>query len=307
MNKEHFTLKSHDGLTDLHVILWTPDQEVRAVLQLVHGMAEYIDRYHDFATFLTGYGFAVIGHDHLGHGSSVTSQEKLGFFAESEGDVIVVDDMHLITEEAMRRYPGLPVFILGHSMGSFMVRKYLTRFSEPLQGAIIMGTGFYPKALTVTGVALAKLTCSVKGGMSRSKMLAGLATGQNNKPFAPNRTEFDWFSRNEENIDRYVADPLCGFMFTSSAYKDFFTVLRQLAEKQDFDKIRKDLPILITSGELDPVGGADACRKVEAELKETGINDVTLKLYPGDRHEILNELDRNQVYQDILSWMESKL
>ncbi len=307
MNKEHFTLKSHDGLTDLHVILWTPDQEVRAVLQLVHGMAEYIDRYHDFAAFLTGYGFAVIGHDHLGHGSSVTSQDKLGFFAESNGDVIVVDDMHLITEEAMKSFPGVPVFILGHSMGSFMVRKYLTRFSEPLQGAIIMGTGYIPKALASAGQTAAKLTTSMRGGMFRSKMLTGMALGQNNKPFAPNRTDVDWLSRNDENVDRYVADPLCGFMFTSSAYKDFFTVLKQLAKKQDFDKIKKDLPILITSGELDPVGGSEACRKVEAELKETGLHDVTLKLYPGDRHEILNELDRDQVYQDILSWLEKKL
>ena len=307
MNKEHFTRKSHDGATDLHVILWKPDTEVKAVLQLVHGMAEYIDRYHDFAAFLTEHGFAVIGHDHLGHGQSVTSPDKLGFFAEKNGDVIVVDDMHLVTEEAMKRCPGLPVFILGHSMGSFMVRKYLTRFSTPLSGAIIMGTGFIPKALASAGQTTAKLTCSVKGGMSRSKLLTGMALGQNNKPFAPNRTAVDWLSRNDENVDRYVADPLCGFMFTSAAYKDFFTVLKQLAEHKDFDKIRKDLPVLITSGELDPVGGTEACRKVEAELKETGLTDVTLKLYPGDRHEILNELDRDQVFSDILGWLESKL
>jgi len=298
---------SHDGMTPLHVIVWQPDGEIKACVQLVHGMVEYIDRYDAFASFLASNGIAVIGHDHLGHGQSVLSPEKLGFFATENGDEILIEDMKQITMEALNRFPGVPNFILGHSMGSFLTRSYLTKYSHYVKGAVLMGTGFVPPALAGTGKRLAKATVSLRGPMHRSKFLTNLALGSYNKPFAPNRTDVDWLSRNTENVDKYVADPLCGYMFTASAYVDFFTVLKKLADQVDFDHIRKDLPVLIISGELDPVGGKEACPKVEQSLKALGLKDVSMILYPEDRHEILNETDREKVFSDLLNWFRSKM
>ncbi len=307
MNKEHIQISSNDGKTGLHVIVWTPDGEPKAVVQLVHGMCEYIDRYHDFAVYLNENGFAVIGHDHLGHGQSVTNESRLGYFADKDGDKIVIDDMHAVTLEAKKRWPGRKVFILGHSMGSFMVRRYITKYSADVDGTVIMGTGQNPAALTGVGKTLSQITAGIRGPYHKSGLLNSLTLGNNNKPFEPSRTPFDWLSCNEENVDRYIADPLCGFPFTAQAYKDFFTVMNDLARHKDYDKIRKDLPVLITSGALDPVGGEKACPLVEAELKDTGLADVTLLLYPGDRHEILNENDREKVFADLKNWFESKI
>lgn len=307
MNKEVLYLPSNDGKTQLHGFVWTPDGPVKAVVQLVHGMAEYIDRYHDFAVYLTEQGYAVIGHDHLGHGESVTDEKNLGYFADENGYDIVIRDMYLFTEEAKKRFPGVPNFILGHSMGSFMVRYYLTRHSEAVSGAVIMGTGFIPSALAGTGLTAAKLVKKLRGPYCRSTLLTGLALGSNNKPFKPNRTEVDWLSRNTENVDKYVLDPLCGFFFTASAYEDFFTVMKKLADGENFDRIRKDLPVLIISGEKDPVGGKEACPKVRETLEKLGIQDLSMILYPEDRHEILNEVDREKVFEDLKNWFDSKL
>ena len=306
--KEQFFLPSNDGITNIHVILWTPeDGNVKAVLQLVHGMCEYIDRYDAFASFLTKSGFAVIGSDHLGHGKSVTDEGKLGYFAHRDGYIKVTDDMAMVTEEGKKRFPGVKSFILGHSMGSFMTRRYLTIYGDKVDGAIIMGTGFIPSFLAFTGRVMANISCVFRGEFYKSLVLTALALGANNKPFSPNRTPVDWLSRNEENVDKYVADPLCGFLFTSSAYRDFFTVLQKLGNKKALDKIPKALPILITSGEEDPVGGKAACPKVLKQLQDAGLTDVSMKLYPEDRHEILNELDRAEVFEDLKTWLLEKL
>ena len=306
MTKETFYLDSNDKKNRLHGFWWLPDSEPKALVQLTHGMAEYIDRYDPFASFLADQGFAVVGHDHLGHGETVKSDEDLGFFADRDGDRIVIDDIHLVTTEAKKRFPGKKIILLGHSMGSFMTRRYLAVYSKELDGAIIMGTGNVPGALAGVGKFCAKLSRTFRGDHYRSKFLTGLALGSNNKPFAPNRTVVDWLSRNDENVDRYVADPLCGFMFTSAAFYDFFTVLKKVAKQEGFDTIRRDIPLLITSGELDPVGGKPACPAVKAQYDALGFTDVTLKMYPEDRHEILNEVDRDQVFQDLLQWIESK-
>ena len=305
--REEFFMPSNDGKTKLHGYVWRPEGEVKAVLQLVHGMVEYIGRYSDFADDLTKHGFAVIGHDHLGHGQSVTDESRLGYFAEKDGDKIVLEDMHSVTGKGKELFPDVKHFILGHSMGSFMVRRYLTLFGTEVDGAIIMGTGFIAGALAGVGKSMSKLVKSTKGEFHRSKMLTGLALGSNNKPFEPARTPVDWLSRNTENVDRYVADPLCGYLFTASAYVDFFTVIGDIQKKANLEKMPKELPILITSGEVDPVGGKKACESLKAQYDELGMKDVTLELYPEDRHEILNEIDRDKVYENIEKWLESKL
>lgn len=307
MAKKEFYIPSSDGVTKIHGYIWTPEGAPKFFLQLVHGMCEYIDRYDAFATFLTAHGVGVIGHDHLGHGKSVSSEEKLGYFAHEDGYKCVIEDMHKVTLEGKKAFPGVKNFILGHSMGSFMTRYYLTRHASDVNGAIIMGTGFIPGALAGVGKTASKLVRKTKGEFHHSKLLTALALGSNNKPFAPNRTAVDWLSRNEENVDRYVADPLCGFLFTAGAYVDFFTVLSLIAKQDGFSNIPKDLPILLTSGELDPVGGKAAVQKLKAQYDALGLTDVSVKLYPEDRHEILNEVDREQVYREILSWLTSKV
>ncbi len=305
--REEFFVPSNDGQTKLHGYVWQPEGQPKAVLQLVHGMVEYIGRYDAFACAAASNGYAVIGHDHLGHGQSLTGPDKKGYFAHKDGDKILIEDMHRITEEGKKRFPGLPVIILGHSMGSFLVRRYLAEYSNDVKAAIVMGTGFIPGALAGVGRTVAKIDRAFKGEFHPSKTLTALAVGSNNKPFEPARTPVDWLSRNTENVDRYMADENCGYLFTTGAYVDFFTFIGDLAKKKIVEKMRKDLPILIISGELDPVGGKPACEKLLAQYKELGMECVTLKLYPEDRHEILNEVDREQVYKDIVAWMDGVL
>ena len=303
MIKKEFYIAGSDAKTKLHGFTWAPEGEVKAVLQLVHGMVEYIERYEPFAEYLTERGIAVIGHDHLGHGKSVTDEEKLGFFAEKDGANILIADMLIVTGKGKTDFPGKPFYILGHSMGSFLVRRYMASYSKEIDGAVIMGTGWIPAGLAGFGRTVAKLISKTKGQMHRSKLLTTLALGSNNKPFEPARTPNDWLSKNEANVDRYNADPLCGYMFTSAAYVDFFTVLRSIAKEEGYDTIRKDLPVLIVAGEKDPVGGPAACENVKAQYEKLGLTDITMKLYQDDRHEILNEDDRETVYGDIYAWL----
>ena len=306
MHKNEFTILSSDRKTPLRVVTWEPEGEPSSVVQLVHGMAEHIDRYDGFASYLAENGYAVIGNDILGHGKSVTRDEDLGFFAQKGEQLAFIEDIRLVAEEAGKRFPGLPHFILGHSMGSFMVRYYITKYADGLAGAVLMGTGYIPAPLGRFGLNTARLLSKTRGDHYRSGFLNMLVFGSNNKKFRPNRTDCDWLTKDEAIVDRYVADPLCGFPFTTGAYRDFFTVLVSVAKKENFDRIPKDLPVLIISGEEDPVGGKAACPHVKEDLDGIGMTDVTLKLYPGDRHEILNELDRETVYKDLYGWFEEE-
>ena len=305
--REEFFIPSSDQKTKIHGYIWKPEGQAKAVLQLVHGMVEYIGRYDAFAEYLAKNGFGVIGHDHLGHGQSIADEKQLGYFAAENPDEKVLKDMESVTKKAKETFPGVKHFILGHSMGSFMVRRYLVLYGNETDGAIIMGTGYIPGAVAGVGLNLSKLVKSTKGEYYRSNLLTNLALGSNNKPFEPARTPVDWLSRNEENVDRYMADPLCGYQFTANAFIGFFTVIASLPKKENLEKMPKGLPILITSGELDPVGGKKACESLYADYQALGLTDVTLKLYPEDRHEILNEVDREQVYADIRGWLESKI
>lgn len=307
MKKYTEKITSTDSKNDLNVIIWETEKEPIGVLQIVHGMAEYIDRYDNFAKYMTEHGFNVIGHDHLGHGHSVSNEHDYGFFAEENGDKIIIEDMHSVTQYSREKWEELPNFILGHSMGSFCLRQYLTKYSNDVFGAIIMGTGWIPSAAALLGKTIATNTCKSKGSHTVNPLLIKLTLEPYNKPFAPARTNCDWLSRDEKQVDLYVNDKLCGFDFTAGAYKDFFTVLEKIAKNRQLIGMRKSLPILITSGSVDPVGGKKACEKLNAQYKRCGINDVTLKLWENDRHEILNELDKSDVYQYIYNWLKSKI
>lgn len=307
MKKYTEKIASTDSKNNLNVIIWETEKEPIGVLQIVHGMAEYIDRYDNFAKYMTEHGFNVIGHDHLGHGHSVSDEHDYGFFAEENGDKIIIEDMHSVTQYAREKWEELPNFILGHSMGSFCLRQYLTKYSNDVFGAIIMGTGWIPSTAALLGKTIATNTCKSKGSHTVNPLLIKLTLEPYNKPFAPARTNCDWLSRDEKQVDLYVNDKLCGFDFTAGAYKDFFTILEKIAKNRQLIGMRKSLPILITSGSVDPVGGKKACEKLNAQYKRCGIDDVTLKLWENDRHEILNELDKSDVYQYIYNWLKSKI
>lgn len=307
MKKYTEKIASTDSKNNLNVIIWETEKEPIGVLQIVHGMAEYIDRYDNFAKYMTEQGFNVIGHDHLGHGHSVSDERDYGFFAEENGDKIIIEDMHSVTQYAREKWEELPNFILGHSMGSFCLRQYLTKYSNDVFGAIIMGTGWIPSAAALLGKTIATNTCKSKGSHTVNPLLIKLTLEPYNKPFAPARTNCDWLSKDEKQVDLYVNDKLCGFDFTAGAYKDFFTILEKIAKNRQLIGMRKSLPILITSGSVDPVGGKKACEKLNAQYKRCGIDDVTLKLWENDRHEILNELDKSDVYDYIYNWLKSKI
>ena len=305
MKREEGFFLSADGKTQIHEITWEPDHgEIKAVVQLVHGMAEYIQRYDAFASYLAEHGFAVIGHDLLGHGQSVTEPKRLGFFHEENGLNILIDDISAVGDLAEKNWPGKKRILLGHSMGAFLVRRYTALYPDRIDAAVFMGTGWIPGPTASLGLWIAKRSKKKNGPFSKSALLTQLVTGRSNKAFEPARTPFDWLSVNEENVDRYIADDLCGFEFTVGAYADFFQCLKALASGDREERIRKDLPLLIISGALDPVGGAKSCPKVLEHYRKLGLRNVTLKLYENDRHEILNEDDREQVFRDLAEWFD---
>ena len=304
MKKETFGIRSSDKKHTLHVIAWTPEGEIRAAIQLVHGMVEFIDRYDDFANYLCSQGIAVIGHDHLGHGLTAGHDDDLGYFAREGGEEFLIEDMHLVTEEMKWKYPCVPYFILGHSMGSFCLRKYLTRYGDQVNGAIIMGTGEMPLAVLQAGKAMASLMMKSKGRHYRSKVLTNVAFSGYLKKIENPRTPMDWLTKDEAIVDAYLKNKYNTFVFTASAFHDFFEIMEYDMRQTKLEHIPRGLPIVIVSGDQDPVGGwGTGPKSLYRMYQKKGFEDVTLKLYEGDRHEVLNELDRQTVYEDLGTWI----
>ena len=304
VEKSEYYIASTNGKNKLHVIMWQPVAGTRAILQISHGMSEYIDRYDRFATFMAGHGILVIGNDHLGHGESVADADELGYFPTKELSKTVVKDLYKVTKTIRARYPDVPFFLMGHSMGSFLARRYMMTYGNQLDGIIIMGTGSQPPQTLKAAKAMAKTIGMAKGEKHRSNMMLKLAFGSYNKRIKPERTPYDWLSVNTENVDRYMEDPLCGFPFTINGYKTLFDVISFIQDEANIRKIPKDLPMLFVSGEEDPVGGYGADVKAVAERYiNEGAERVAVKLYPGDRHEILNERDYETVHEDILKFV----
>ena len=300
--KQEFYYPSQDGLTQIHAVEWIPEGEVKAVLQICHGMVEHIGRYHDFAEFLASHGYYVIGHDHLGHGKSVASADKLGFFGEPNGNDYVIGDIHRLREQTVEKYPNVPYFMLGHSMGSFLLRQYLGLYGEGLAGAIVMGTGEQPSIVLGAGKLVCKVIGATKGWYYRSKFVDGLAVGSYKKKLGA-----AWLSKNLENVEKYAADPLSGFTFTVNAYYHMFSGMAKMNQQEKAGKTPKNLPIFFVAGKEDPVGNyGKGVENVYHKYVAAGYEDVNIKLYEGDRHEILNELDRDVVFDDILTWLENR-
>ena len=306
--KQEFYYPSGDEQTKIHGIVWRPETDVKAVLQICHGMVEYIDRYNDFAQYLAERGVCVVGHDHLGHGKSVQSEEHLGFFHESHGNKYVITDIHRLRRMTEKDYAGVPYFMMGHSMGSFLLRQYLTMRAEGLAGAIIMGTGYMPHGLLAAGQMVCRTIAAVKGWQYRSEFMNQLGMGGYNKQFEPSESTKDWITSDEEMRKKYEADPLCSFTFTVNGYYQMFAGMKGLTKKNAMDKIPGSRPVLVVSGAEDPVGSnGEGVARVFRKYERAGIQDVKMKLYPKGRHEILNESNREQVYEDLYQWMDDRI
>lgn len=281
-------------------------QDVRAILQIAHGMAEHSSRYEAFAKYMADFGFAVCINDHAGHGRSVPNGAGYGYFGEG-GYQNLVDDMDKLREIVQADYPDTPYFIMGHSMGSFLTREYLTQYGAGVRGVVLAGTsaGMGP-AVMKSGQLIAERLVQKKGPRAYDKKLQEMTTGQYNKPFAPNRQENEWISRDEKVVDLFNADPLCGFAFTTSGYRELIVLLKRVNSAAWYREFPK-LPVFLIAGDKDPVGNfGKGVSRIAHRLEKNGHN-VTLKLYPEARHELLNELNKEEVYQDIHAFLEQLL
>ncbi len=300
------TVTASDG-TALHTLRWLPDGPPRAVVQIAHGMAEHSARYARLAEALTASGYAVYAGDHRGHGGTAAKADH-GYFADSDGWDTVVADLRAVTGVAQEEHPGLPVFLLGHSMGSFLARSYVIEDSRELSGVVLSGTAGDPGLLGKAGRAVAVGEARLRGRRHVSPLLDKLTFGQYNAAFKPNRTDFDWLSRDEAEVDLYVADELCGNTFTSGFFADLLGGLSGINDRHQVARVRRDLPILLVAGEADPVGaGGTGVRAVADQYTSVGVADVTCTLYPGARHEIFNETNRDEVTADVIAWLDAHL
>ena len=302
-----FYFPSSDRKTSIHVNRWLPDGEVKAVVQICHGVAEYGFRYERFALFLAQNGYAVFANDHLGHGKSVIEGAPPLYFGEAKGWLHVVDDVEKLRRTAKEQFKNKPYFIFGHSMGSFILRSHLIRYPGRTDGAIICGTGYPSSFVIKSGKLAAGIRIHSLGKKGFSKMVDNIAFGSYNKKFKPNRTQYDWLSLNEENVDRYINDPMCGGKVSLGLFSDMLDGLELITDKGKISLMDKKQPVLFIAGENDPVGDmGKGVKKAYEAFKNAGVRDVSIKLYPRLRHEILNEENYMEVQNDILSFLEEK-
>lgn len=304
---QDFYFQSSTGRTSIHALKCVPDGKPRAVVQIAHGIAEHIDRYRPFMEFLADNGFVAAGNDHLGHGKSIRVPEEQGFFAEKDGWWRVVDDMDKLHDIMSKEYPELPYVLFGHSMGSFLTRTYLIKHPDKYDGVILSGTGHQSPALVLGGNAAASVMAKLNGAMGDGAKLDSLAFGSYLSKIENPRTKFDWLSRDAEQVDKYIADPLCGFVGKIGLYRDMMQGIKFITDKKNIAQMNKEKPVYFMSGNGDPVGdyGKGVVRAYKA-FCDAGLHDVFMRLYPGGRHEMLNETNKEQVYQDILNWLNEK-
>lgn len=287
-------------------MLWEPAGRPLGIVLISHGMAEHIARYDQLGQALASAGYLAAGYNHLGHGETAPVK---GFFADDEGWRKVVEDLHAVMQFLSGRAAGAPRVLLGHSMGSFLAREYALSYPDSLDALVLSGTGWQGKALCALGLIPAKLFCLMGRGKKPSKFLDRLAFSSNNKPFrTQGGTAFDWLSRDKTEVRKYVEDPLCGFVFTAGGFKDLFTGLMRLTRLERLKKLPKGLPVRLISGGEDPVGKRGAGPETVArQYRGAELHNVTVKIYEGARHELFNEINRDQVREDLKSWLEDTL
>ncbi len=296
---------SRDGIA-ISYHAWLPEEKPVAILQIAHGMAEFADRYDDFANFMNKQKIAVYANDHRGHGKTAGSLENTGYFAKKNGWMKVVDDMRTFTELINKEHQKTPVFLLGHSMGSFLARTYITKYDD-INGVILSGTAANPPAVIGAGKFLSFVNSLFKNGKAPSKFFDNMSFGSFNKPFK-NEGPMSWLSRDKDQVKKYVDDPFCGFICSLRFFRDLFFGLGYISKYKNNEHIRFTLPIYVIAGSQDPVGAnGEGPRKVANTYRHWHIEDVELSIYHGARHEILNETNKQVVYNDILEWIKFRI
>ncbi len=307
MKKETVFVEMSDGKkVALHT--WLPDGEVKAVVQLSHGMAEFAMRYDRFAEICANNGIAFYGHDHRGHGETAANLNELGYLADKDGFQRVVLDVHEMVMKAHKDFPDKPVFLFGHSFGSFVSQSFIEQFGNDITGCILCGSAGPRLPLTHAGHFIAGVIKFFTGARKRSDFIDNLAFGSYNSHIQNPQSGFDWLSHDLAELQKYQDNPYCGFKCTNEFFYDFFGGLCTIHKKNNMKKIPVELPVFIISGEEDPVGDwGKTVPQLHAIYKENGIKDLTLKMYPECRHELLNETNHEEVEQDILGWITSRL
>jgi alpha-beta hydrolase superfamily lysophospholipase len=305
MNHSTFWLTANDH-TRLYVNQWMPDIPPRAVVMLSHGMAEHGGRYARLAQALCAAGLGVYALDQRGHGRTAEAG-TVGLYAESDGWNKVVGDLASLNQHIGQQHPGLPIILLGHSMGSYISQAYLLHHSASLHGAILSGSNFQPVALYRAAQIIARIERARQGLRGRSALIDFLSFGSFNKAFKPNRTAFDWLSRDPVEVDNYINDPLCGFRCTNQLWIDLLGGLQQISKVSNLAQIDPGLPILVMGGDCDPVSEGKRLKDLAHALREAGCQDVQLTLYPQARHEVFNETNRDEVTADLLAWLDQAL
>jgi alpha-beta hydrolase superfamily lysophospholipase len=305
MKADELELRADDGVV-VHVYRWLPDGAPRGVVQIVHGLSEHGARYARFGEHLTRAGWAVYASDHRGHGRTALTEEALGHFADEDGWSRVIADLRMIARHARGDHAGLPFVLFGHSMGSFLSKSLVLRHPQEIDALILSGSNMGGGALVQAGKQVAKLERLRKGRRGRSTLLVALSFGTYNLPFE-RRTAHDWISRDHEEVDRYAADPHCGAHPTTQLWIDLFGALDELG-RGEWSRLPRELPIYVFAGDQDPVGDkGKGIRKLVTTLRSSGLSNVTERMYPGGRHEMLNEINRDEVTADVLRWLDENV
>lgn len=295
------------GAGKIHGCRWIPEQPPVAIVQIIHGIAEFVERYDGFSQYLNRLGYLVVAEDHMGHGKSINGKGIQGYF--HGGWFTAVEDSYQLLKSTRQEFPNLPYVLFGHSMGSFMTRTILCKYPDSgISAAIVCGTGWQPRAMLNTGIAICQAVCIKQGEEKPSKALEKLVFANYNKKVEHPRTPYDWLTRDSKIVDDYLANPLCGFTPTGGLMREMLKGIRFIQKPDTLSAMKKDLPVLFIAGGDDPVGsygkGVLQCSKA---FREAGMTDVTCKLYPLGRHEILNEINREEVYEDVSSWLSQKI
>ena len=300
MPGSEFTLRADDG-QGLLARRWLPEGRARAIVQIAHGLAEHSARYARLAEALNAAGYGVYAADHRGHGPNAAATD-LGHFADQGGWDKVVGDLWTLNRLIAEERPGAPIIFLGHSLGSFLGRSFIAEHSDALAGAALSGSSGKPPMIATLGRAIARAERLRLGQRGKSRLILQMWFGAYNKPFEPARTPFDWLSRDEKEVDAYLADPFCGFPFTTQLAIDVLDALPRATSGESLAAIRKDMPLYVFSGERDPVGAN--INGLIADLKAAGFTNLTTRIYPGARHETLNETNRDEVTRDLIAWLD---
>lgn len=308
IQESNFNLSCDDNF-ELFVRKWEDNEkQAKAVIQIEHGMGEHSKRYVHFASFLVKNNFIVYADDHRGHGESAKTENELGFFDVSDGWNKVINDTNALSERIKKENPNLPIILLGHSMGSFIIRDLITKNETKYKAAILSGTTGDPGAIAVVGKLIANLLVTFQGKQAKNNFLNQTGFGKFNKAFKPNRTEFDWLSRDNDVTDKYAADPKCGKLMSTGFILDLTYGINYINSAGAFEKTPKELPLYLIAGDKDPVSeGGKGVKEVHEKYKKAGIKNLSMKLYTDARHEILNEINKEEVYNDILNWINKQL